>query len=94
MLDVKIKRKLREFSLDVSFSVDQEILSIMGPSGSGKTMTLQCLAGLIRPDEGYIALNGKVLFDSKSKLNLSAQSRKIGFVFQNYSLFPHLLTSS
>ena len=90
MLDVKIKRKLREFSLDVSFSVDQEILSIMGPSGSGKTMTLQCLAGLIRPDEGYIALNGKVLFDSKSKLNLSAQSHKIGFVFQNYSLFPHL----
>lgn len=93
MLEVRIKRKLPGFSLDVSFSINQEILAILGPSGSGKTMSLQCIAGLIRPDEGYIALNGKVLFDSNRNVNLSPQMRKIGFVFQNYALFPHLTVS-
>jgi len=67
-----------------------EILSILGPSGSGKTMTLKCIAGLIKPDEGRIELNGKVLFDSDSGINLPSQQRKVGFVFQNYALFPHL----
>jgi molybdate transport system ATP-binding protein len=90
MLDVKIRRKLPGFSLDISFSINQEILSILGPSGSGKTMSLQCIAGIVRPDEGYIALNGKVLFDSNKGLNLSTQMRKIGFIFHNYALFPHL----
>lgn len=90
MLEVKIKRALDGFNLDVAFSVDREILSILGPSGSGKTMTLLCIAGLIKPDEGYISLNGRVLFDSAHNICLPAQIRKIGFVFQNYALFPHL----
>lgn len=90
MLEVRIKRKLPGFSLDVDFSANQEILAILGPSGSGKTMTLQCIAGLIRPDEGYIKLNDKVLLDSSKGINLPAQKRKVGFVFQNYALFPHL----
>lgn len=90
MLEVTVKRKLQGFSLDVAFSVNQEILAILGPSGSGKTMTLQCIAGLIQPDEGYIKLNQKVLFDSTSRYNLPTQLRKVGFVFQNYALFPHL----
>jgi molybdate transport system ATP-binding protein len=90
MLEVKIKRALDGFNLDVAFSVNKEILSILGPSGSGKTMTLLCIAGLVRPDEGYISLNGRVLFDSANNICLPAQIRKIGFVFQNYALFPHL----
>ncbi len=90
MLEVKIKRSLNGFSLDVAFSVNQEILSILGPSGAGKTMTLLCIAGLVRPDEGVIKLNGRVLFDSENGVCLPAQVRKIGFVFQNYALFPHL----
>ncbi len=90
MLEINIKRALDGFDLDVEFSVDKEILSILGPSGSGKTMTLLCIAGLIKPDEGYIKLNGRVLFDSSQKICLPAQIRKIGFVFQNYALFPHL----
>jgi len=90
MLEVKIKRKLSGFSLDVDFSIDREILAILGPSGSGKTMTLQCIAGLIRPDEGFISLNGKVLFDSEKHVDLTPQMRKIGFVFQHYALFPHM----
>jgi molybdate transport system ATP-binding protein len=90
MLEVKVRRKLKGFNLDVNFIVDQEILAILGPSGSGKTMTLQCIAGLLRPDEGFIKLNRKVLFDSGNNVCLPPQSRKIGLVFQNFALFPHL----
>ena len=90
MLKVDIKRKLPGFSLEAAFSISREILAILGPSGSGKTMTLQCIAGLIKPDEGRIELNGKVLFDSAANINLPPQKRHIGFVFQNYALFPHL----
>jgi len=93
MLEVRVKRKLPGFSLDVAFSVNQETLTILGPSGSGKTMTLQCIAGLIQPDEGYVNLNGKVLLDSANGINLPARMRRVGFVFQNYALFPHLTVS-
>ena len=93
MLEVRVKRKLPGFTLDVAFSVNQEILAILGPSGSGKTMTLQCISGLIRPDEGYVNLNGKVLLDTSKKINLPTRLRKVGFVFQNYALFPHLTVS-
>jgi molybdate transport system ATP-binding protein len=89
-LDVNLRRKLPGFKLDISFSVDQEILAILGPSGSGKTMTLQCIAGLTQPDEGFIRINDKVLYDSASKVNLSPQMRRVGLVFQNYALFPHI----
>ena len=90
MLEVKIKKSFPGFSLDVAFSVDQEILAIVGPSGSGKTMTLLSIAGLIRPDEGHIRLNDQVLWDSARGISLLPQQRKVGFVFQNYALFPHL----
>lgn len=90
MLEVKLKRKLPGFTLDVDFKVDQEILAILGPSGSGKTMTLQCIAGLLQPDSGFVNLNGKVIYDSAHKIDLPVQMRKVGFVFQNYALFPHL----
>jgi molybdate transport system ATP-binding protein len=90
LLEVRIKKSLPGFHLDVAFSVDREILAILGPSGSGKTMTLQCIAGLVHPDEGFIKLNDKVLLDSSQKVNLPPRTRKVGFVFQNYALFPHL----
>ncbi len=90
MLEVNIKKALPGFKLAVNFSVNQEILAILGPSGSGKTMTLQCIAGLIPPDEGYIKLNDKVLLDSARGIKLKPRVRGIGFVFQNYALFPHL----
>jgi molybdate transport system ATP-binding protein len=90
LLEVDIKKSLPGFNLDVSFSINQEILAILGPSGSGKTMTLQCIAGLIQPDEGYIKLNDKVLLDSARGIRLKPKVRRVGFVFQNYALFPHL----
>ncbi len=92
MIEVEIKRTLPGFNLDVALSVNGEILGILGPSGSGKTMTLQCIAGLIRPDQGLIRINNRVLFDSSKRVNLPPQVRKVGFVFQNYALFPHLST--
>ena len=90
MLKARIKRALPGFDLDVEVTLDHELLAVLGPSGSGKTMTLQCIAGLTRPDEGRIELNGKVLFDSAEGINLPPQKRKVGFVFQNYALFPHM----
>jgi molybdate transport system ATP-binding protein len=90
LLEVSLKKSLPGFKLEVAFSVNQEILAILGPSGSGKTMTMQCIAGLIKPDEGYIKLNDKVLLDSAQRISLTPQTRNVGFVFQNYALFPHL----
>lgn len=90
MLRVRIKKKLQGFSLDVAFDIDQEALAIIGPSGSGKTMTLSCIAGLIKPDEAYIELNGRVLLDSAAGVSVAPQLRRVGFVFQDYALFPHM----
>lgn len=93
MLEVEVRRALPGFQLDVSFHLDGEVLGILGPSGSGKTMTLRCIAGLVRPDQGFIKLNGRVLFDSSRRVNLPPRLRKVGLVFQNYGLFPHLSTT-
>jgi len=90
MLEVRIKRTLPGFVLDVEFAVGDEVLGILGPSGSGKTMSLHSIAGLVRPDEGYIRLNDRVLFDSLGKINVPSRDRRVGLVFQNYALFPHL----
>jgi molybdate transport system ATP-binding protein len=90
LLKVSIKKSLGGFNLEAEFAIDGEILAVLGPSGSGKTITLKCIAGLLQPDEGHIELNGQVLFDSVKHISLPAQQRKIGFIFQNYALFPHL----
>jgi molybdate transport system ATP-binding protein len=90
LLEIRIKRALPGFDLDVNLAVNEEIISILGPSGSGKTMALFCIAGLIRPDEGLIKLNNRVLYSSKDQIFIAPRNRKIGFVFQNYALFPHL----
>ena len=89
-LKVDIKKKLHEFDLDISFHVNNKPLALLGASGSGKSMLLKCIAGLERPDEGMIEKNGEVFFDDKSKKNLCPGKRKVGFIFQNYALFPHM----
>ena len=89
-LFVNIKKKLKGFSLEVSFETNGDYLGILGASGSGKSMTLKCIAGIETPDEGCIILNGKVLFDSKKKINLKPQERNVGYLFQNYALFPNM----
>lgn len=89
-LVVDLKKKLKGFNLNVAFETQGEYLGILGASGSGKSMTLKCIAGVETPDEGRIVLNGKVLFDSEKKINLKPQERNIGFLFQDYALFPHM----
>lgn len=89
-LQVKIRKKLKDFMLEVEFQTESGMLGILGASGCGKSMTLKSIAGLITPDEGKIVLNGKVVFDSDKKINLPPQKRKVGYLFQNYALFPNM----
>ena len=89
-LQVSIKKKLGAFYLDVEFENDGGVLALLGASGSGKSMTLKCVAGIETPDEGRIILDGRTLFDSEAKINLSPRRRGIGYLFQNYALFPNM----
>ena len=89
-LVVQIEKQVPGFELQVSFKTDREPLGLLGASGSGKSMTLRCIAGLETPSQGRIVLNGRVLFDSYKRINLPSRDRKVGLVFQNYALFPHL----
>lgn len=89
-LVVEIEKQLSEFSLDVSFTADARPLGILGTSGAGKSVTLRAVAGLETPAKGRILLNGRVLFDEGSGVNVPSRDRNVGFVFQNYALFPHL----
>lgn len=87
-LTVDIKRKLGEFNLDIHFQGNSKRIGILGASGCGKSMTLKSIAGIETPDEGRIQIGDKLLFDSEKKLNLKPQKRNIGYLFQNYALFP------
>ncbi|KLU66006.1 sulfate/thiosulfate import ATP-binding protein CysA [Desulfosporosinus acididurans] len=89
-LIVDIRKELAGFELKVNFATQGEVLGFLGASGSGKSMTLRCIAGIESPDRGRIVLNGRVLFDSQKGINLPCRRRKVGYVFQNYALFPHL----
>ncbi|MEL7242830.1 MAG: molybdate ABC transporter permease subunit [Cyanobacteria bacterium J06573_2] len=89
-LIVNIENNLKNFQLQVDFIADENTLGVLGASGSGKSMTLRCIAGLEKPSRGRIVLNQRVLFDAKRKINLPSRKRRIGFLFQNYALFPHM----
>jgi len=90
VLEVRVVKRLPGFTLDAKWHAGDEVVTLFGPSGAGKTLTLQCLAGLIRPDEGRIVVNGTVFFDSSSRIDLPTQMRRLGYVFQGHALFPHL----
>lgn len=96
MLDLRLFLELTgggsRFCLDVDYSLSlrQGPVVLFGASGSGKSLTLQCLAGLVRPDSGRICLQGDVLFDSSQNIWLPARDRRLGYMFQEYALFPHL----
>lgn len=89
-LAVEIRKDFGDFKLDVNFVAGDEIVGILGASGSGKSMTLRCIAGIVKPDEGRIVVDDRVLFDSVQKINLSPQERRIGLLFQDYALFPNM----
>jgi molybdate transport system ATP-binding protein len=94
MLQVSISKKLtgrnsNEFTLDAQFKCPNEMIILFGPTGAGKTLTLDCIAGLEVPDKGRIIVNDTTYFDSERNINISPQKRKVGYLFQNYALFPH-----
>lgn len=89
-LYVEITKRFKGFSLHVNFSTDKERMGLLGASGCGKSMTLKCIAGIESPDEGSIILNDRVLFDSNKKIDLTPQQRRVGYLFQNYALFPNM----
>ena len=90
-LEVHIRKRLPEFTIDVSFCCQAgEMQVITGPSGSGKTTIMRILAGLERSDQGLIRFNGTVWEDTDNRIFLKPQKRELSYVFQEYSLFPHL----
>lgn len=89
-IELSIKKHYRDFVLDVSIRSNGKKIGILGASGCGKTLTLKSIAGLIRPDEGIIAVDDRVLFDSEKKIDIKAKRRNVGYLFQNYALFPHM----
>jgi len=87
---IKKKGEKPSFSMHCSFDADSDFVVLFGCSGSGKTTALRCIAGLEKPDEGTIKINNTLYFDSKKKVNLTPQKRKIGYMFQENALFPHM----
>ena len=89
-LYVDIEKRLGVFRLQSKFEVADETLALLGASGCGKSVTLKCIAGIMTPDRGRIVLNGRVLFDSEKKIDLTPQQRRVGYLFQQYALFPNM----
>jgi molybdate transport system ATP-binding protein len=89
-LQLSVRKDLGGFRLDVSWEVGNELVVLFGYSGAGKSTTFQMIAGLLRPDNGSILLNGRVLYDSEAKVNLAPQKRHLGYLFQDLALFPHM----
>lgn len=94
IFDINIQKKLvsasRTFMLDTQVSSQQEQVILFGPSGVGKSLTIKCIAGLLTPDSGSIKIKNRVLFDKEKNINIVPQERHVGYILQNYALFPHL----
>ena len=93
MLYVDIEKRLDRFTLKAKFRCDHSTLALFGASGAGKSMTLKCIAGIETPDRGMIQLNDRVLFDSEKHIDLPPQKRRVGYLFQEYALFPNMTVS-
>ena len=89
-LSIIIKKTLPGFVLDVAFESDSKRIGILGASGSGKSLTLRSIAGIIKPDEGRISFNDTVWFDKDKRINIRTPKRNVGYLFQNYALFPNM----
>ncbi|MDZ5460309.1 ABC transporter ATP-binding protein [Azohydromonas lata] len=94
MIDVAVALSVsdgrRRFELDVRFASQAPVVALYGPSGAGKSLTLQAMAGLLRPAAGHVRVGGKTWFDAAAGVDVPAQARGVGYLFQHYALFPHL----
>ena len=89
-LELDIRLPLRSFRLELALALGRETFALVGPSGAGKTTVLRAVAGLARPERGRVVLDGETLFDSSVGIDLPPEDRRVGFVFQDYALFPHM----
>jgi molybdate transport system ATP-binding protein len=89
-LEVRLQKDLPGFQLDIHWEAESQIVVLFGPSGAGKSMTLQAIAGLLPIKQGYIRVGERVLYDSAARIHISPQGREVGYLFQNFSLFPHM----
>ena len=89
-IDKKLRDANREFHLRMQFESDADVTVLYGESGAGKSLTMQAVAGLMRPDKGRIVISDRVLFDDTHRIDVRARHRHVGLVFQDYALFPHL----
>jgi len=89
-LDLDLDLPLRSFRLELALALGRETFALVGPSGAGKTTVLRAVAGLATPERGHVRLGGDVLFDSARRINVPPEDRRVGFVFQDYALFPHM----
>jgi len=90
MIDVDIERRLGAFALAVRFAIDVPVVGVFGHSGAGKTSVVDSIAGILTPDRGRIVVNGITLFDSAQGIDVAVDQRRVGYVFQDPLLFPHL----
>ena len=90
MLDVRVARRIGTIDLRVEMTVSREPVLIVGPNGAGKTSLLRLLLGVIAPDSGRIALDGRTLFDVAARVDVPVEERRLGYLPQDYALFPHL----
>ncbi|MGO5065642.1 ATP-binding cassette domain-containing protein [Clostridium sporogenes] len=90
MVELDIVKKLKYFDLQCKLTLGNEVVALQGTSGSGKTTTLDCIAGINKPDKGTININERVVFSSSQNIDLPIKDRHIGYLFQNYALFPHM----
>ena len=84
-LCVEIRKQMGSFRLEVQFQAEAETLALLGASGCGKSVTLKCIAGILRPDEGHIELDGQTLFDSRRRIDLPPQKRHVGYLCLLYT---------
>jgi molybdate transport system ATP-binding protein len=89
-IDVTLRSARRSFQLNVAFSTADDRVVIFGPSGAGKSVTIQAIAGLIHPARGRVQLGERVLFDAAAGIDVPSRERRVGYLFQDYALFPHL----
>jgi molybdate transport system ATP-binding protein len=89
-VSVNLKKKINGFHLDVAWEISNQLTVLFGYSGAGKTITLQMIAGLLIPDDGFVRIGGTTMFDSAKRINMPSQQRRLGYVFQDLALFPHM----
>ena len=89
-LQLEVADRQRRFALDVRFTCQAPVAALYGPSGGGKSLTLQAMAGLLKVQAGHVRINGRTLFDAAAQIDIPAAQRRVGYLFQDYALFPHL----